>query len=273
MPEGHTIHRAAQDQSPLLVGTKPKIIAPDGRYTAEAKLITGRELTRIEPLGKHLFYHFDRPGRSTLHVHLALFGKLRLHKGEPPEAKGAIRYRLTTPKVALDLHGCRTADLLTPDEAQLIRDRIGPDPLDPKADAETVWQRISKSKAPIATLLMDQKVLSGVGNIYRAEVLFLHRVHPLTRGKELTRKQFDAIWAELVRLMKIGVKYNKIITISRDYAKDVHGKTFSRLSGRDRFYIYKADICPFSGGPVEKVELAGRTCWWSPQWQDGGGEA
>ncbi|MEL7240343.1 MAG: DNA-formamidopyrimidine glycosylase family protein, partial [Planctomycetota bacterium] len=238
MPEGHTIHRAAQDQKPLFEGTKPTIIAPDGRYTKEAKKLSGKTITKIEPVGKHLFYHFDVRSPSILHVHLALFGKLRVYKNidkkPAPEPKGALRYRLSTKTDALDLHGCRTADLKTEDEVAAVKARLGPDPLDPKADAERVWKRISKSAAPIGTLLMNQEVVAGLGNIYRAEVLFRQQVHPLVRGKDVTREQFDAIWADSVALLKIGVKYNKIITVSREHAKEVHGKTFSRLGGRER---------------------------------------
>ena len=65
------------------------------------------------------------------------------------------------------------------------------------------------------------------------------------------------------------MRYGKIITVSREYAKDALGKTFSRLNGRGRFYIYKHDVCPFSGGPVETFELAGRTVYFSPEWQGG----
>ena len=267
MPEGHTIHRAARDQKPLFEGEAPAVIAPDGRYTKEAKKLSGKTLTRIEPVGKHLFYHFDVPGLSILHVHLALFGKLRVHKRPAPEPRGALRYRLSTDTHALDLHGCRTADLVSDAEHAAIKNRLGPDPLDPSADAERVWQRISKSAAPIGKLLMDQAVLSGLGNIYRAEILFRQQVHPLLKGRDVSRTQFDGLWADSVSLLKLGVKYNRIITVTPEHAKQTHGKTLGRLAGRERWYIYKQEWCPFTGGPVEAFDLAGRTCYVSPQWQ------
>ena len=246
--------------------------APDGRHAAEAGALDGRTLHGIEAVGKHLFYRFDGPPPNLLHVHLALFGKFRLHDlaGGLPEPRGAVRYRLVSSRNALDLCGCRTAELLDSDAADAILARLGPDPLDSKADAEKVFSRISKSVAPVGGLLMNQAVISGLGNIYRAEILFRQKVHPLVRGRDLGRERFDDIWADAVALLKIGVRYGKIITVSREYAKRELKKTFSRLNGRERFYIYKHDACPFTGGPVETFEMAGRTVYFSPKWQGEG---
>ena len=271
MPEGHTIHRAALDQRPHFAGKRVKVTAPDGRNAADAEHLDGRTLKAIEPVGKHLFYHFGGKsggGPASVHVHLALFGKLRLHaKAEPPEPKGAVRMRFTTRQAALDLHGCRTVELLDDEAIAELKDRLGPDPLDPKADAERVWTRISKSKAPIAGLLMDQAVVSGLGNIFRAEILFRQRIDPHRLGKELTREQFDRLWADAVLLLNVGVKQDRIITVTKQFAKERYGKTFSKLARRERWYAYKQPACPFTGGPIETYELGGRTVYWSPRWQ------
>ena len=269
MPEGHTIHRAAKDQRPLVVGKTLQVTAPDGRYVDEAKHLDKRTITEIEPIGKHLFYRFDAKPPNVLHVHLALFGKFRTFDGDPPEPKGAVRYRLAADDATLDLHGCRTADLIDDEEVEAIRDRLGPDPLDPKADVERVRRRIGKSSAPIAGLLMDQSVVSGLGNIFRAEILYRQRVPTRAAGKELTDDQFNRIWVDAVALLKVGVKQGRIITIPKSFAKERHGKTFSKLRNRERFLIYKQPTCPFTGAAVETYELAGRTVYHVPSWQTG----
>ena len=229
----------------MLVGNRVVVTAPDGRCVGDAEVLDGRIVTGVSPLGKHLFYHFDGGGRDALHVHLALFGKFRLFdERPPPEPRGAVRLRLDTGTHALDLHGCLVSEAIDAEAVRAIRDRIGPDPLNPKADAEIVWRRISKSSAPIAGLLMDQKVISGLGNIYRAEVLFRQKVPPLMKGKELSREQFDGLWRDSVDLLKIGVRYNRIITVTRDYGKAAFGKTYARLGGRERWYVYKKPACP-----------------------------
>ena len=150
MPEGHTIHRAAKDQTPLLVGQALAVTAPDGRYTAEAAALDGRTLSAIEPVGKHLFYHFDGPSPNVVHVHLALFGKFRVHNlgRESPEPKGAVRYRFVGNGHALDLHGCRVAELIDDAAVNAIKKRLGPDPLDPKADGGSSVRAHQKEHGP-----------------------------------------------------------------------------------------------------------------------------
>jgi len=60
---------------------------------------------------------------------------------------------------------------------------------------------------------MDQSILAGVGNVYRCEVLYRHRVDPFRPGKEIRRSTWDAIWADLSRLLPLGVVFNQIITM------------------------------------------------------------
>jgi endonuclease-8 len=268
VPEGHSIHRAARDQKPWLVGKRIQLTAPDGRCQEVASRLNGRELRRIEPVGKHLFYHFVGDEPHIVHVHLALLGNFRHYKGDAPEPRGAVRLRFDSGDHVLDLHAARTAELLDDEAVHAIKARIGPDPLHPKADAEAVWRRIRKSPAPLGTLLMNQAVVSGIGNIYRSELLFRRRVHPRSPGRSLPRETFDELWRDTVDLMKIGVRYGKIITVDRDFAKKQYGKTFSKLKRREQFYVYKQPTCLMTGGPIETFDLANRTVYVSPQWQD-----
>jgi formamidopyrimidine-DNA glycosylase len=270
VPEGHTIHRAARDQRPVLIDRALRVTAPDGRHPDAADRLDGRRITAIDPVGKHLFYRFDGKEPETLHVHLALFGKLILRTGRhypPPEPRGALRFRLDTGQASLDLHGCRTTELIDPPEVEAIKDRLGPDPLLPGTDPERAWARISRSRAPIAGLLMDQSVISGLGNIYRCEVLFRRRIDPHLPGRDLPRDAFDALWQDAKALLAVGVRYDRIITVSREYAKQSFGKTYAKLARRERWYVYKKPTCPFTGEPIEQYELANRTVYWSPAWQ------
>ena len=75
MPEGHTIHRAARDQRPMLAGRTLAVASPQGRFAAGAALLDGSACRAIEAYGKHLLYDFE--GERTLHVHLGLFGSFR----------------------------------------------------------------------------------------------------------------------------------------------------------------------------------------------------
>ena len=104
---------------------------------------------------------------------------------------------------------------------------------------------------------MDQSVFAGVGNVYRAEVLFLLGIHPERAGNEITQDEFDSIWSKLVELLEIGVKYNRIIIAD---PKEI-GKPRSRMSREERLLIYKHRVCTSCDGPVTWWELGARKAY------------
>ncbi len=183
MPEGHTLHRLALEHRRLLVGRTLRASSPQGRFAEGAALIDGSVLRRADAYGKHLFHDYGA-GRH-LHVHLGLYGKFVSHAVPAPEPWGALRLRLEAPETYADLRGATACELLTRAEVRAILDRLGPDPLRRGADPEQAWRRISRSRAPVAGLLMDQSVVAGIGNVYRAELLFRHRVDPYLAGRDL----------------------------------------------------------------------------------------
>ena len=119
------------------------------------------------------------------------------------------------------------------------------------------WARISRSRSGIGKLLLDQSIIAGVGNVYRAEVLFIRRIHPDRPGRSFDRQEFDALWQTLVSLMKLGVKYNRIITA--DPAKI--GKSRGKMKRDERLLVYKKADCPECGFAVASWELGMRTIY------------
>lgn len=272
MPEGHTVHRVARDHRKLFAGQPLAVGSPQGRFLSESKRLSGAELLEVEAHGKHLFYTWN--GRKTseapriLHIHLGLYGKLRLHRkridGAWPEPRGAVRLRVEGPDAAFDLNGPNRCELLTPGETETLRERLGPDPLRPDADPERVWRRIHRSRAPIGTLLLNQSVIAGVGNIYRSEALHLLGVHPERPGAQLERDEFDRLWESLVELMSIGVRLNRIVIADPQQI----GKPRSRMTRDERLRIYKKPACPDCGGPVTSWTLGARQAYACPACQE-----
>lgn len=242
MPEGHTIHRLARDHTRDYVGQKLKVSSPQGRFADGAKELTGRKLDSIEAYGKHLFYRWKKSGKkpaTTLHIHLGLYGKFRTHKLPAPEPVGAVRVRMIGEQKMFDLRGPTRCELLDNEAMQAILDRLGPDPLRKDADPTAAWAKITKSRKAIGALILDQAVIAGVGNVYRAEVLHLLGIHPDRPGKEVSRAEFDELWKLLVDLLKTGVKYNRIIVAD---PKDI-GKPASKMNREERLLVYKHDWC------------------------------
>ncbi len=173
----------------------------------------------MEAHGKHLFIRF---GDLWVHVHLGLFGKWRISPGAAPDVRGQIRLRLLNDSSYAELRGPTVCELLDDESKKAAVARIGPDPIK-KSDPTPAWNRVERSNAAIGALLMDQKVFAGVGNIYRAEVLFRHNISPYRPGKHLSRNEFDAVWDDLVVLMTQGTKRGRIDTVRTRASPGHHG--------------------------------------------------
>lgn len=270
MPEGHTVHRNARQLARHVGGRRLRAASPQGRFAAGAAALDGMVMEKAEAWGKHLLLRFDAPRGSDrfLHVHLGLYGSWTLGSGEPPEPRGALRLRLLAE--AEEPAATTWADLRGPTACELMDDvgraallaRLGPDPLRPDADPEAAWDRVHRSRQPVAALLMDQAVLAGVGNVYRAEVLFRARLAPLLPGTAVPRDTWDHVWDDLTVLMRAGVRAGNIVTTDRAHRDRVSGPA----RREDRFYVYRRDglPCRLCGTPVQVTDLVARRLYWCP---------
>ena len=258
MPEGHTIHRIASDHEKWFVGQRLAVYSPQGRFEEEAQQLTGKKLVDVTAHGKHLFYHWGR--NRIVHVHLGLYGKFRLHKNPAPEPQGAVRLRVMGRERSFDLNGPNCCELIDQEGFREIKERLGQDPLRDDADFEKVWERFRRSRASVGSLLLNQTLIAGVGNVYRAELLFLLKIHPETPAQSLSRERVEQLWDLTVDLLKTGVRYNRIITVERAQTN----KPLSRLNSSERLHIYKRSHCPRCEGQVKSWILANRKIYACP---------
>ncbi|MBK3636047.1 Fpg/Nei family DNA glycosylase [Streptomyces asoensis] len=266
MPEGHTIHRLAQDYARFT--RRPlEVSSPQGRFTPSAELLAGASLTRTEAHGKHLFLGFA--GGRWIHIHLGLFGKVTFGPAPAPPPTDTVRLRLAGPTGYVDLRGPTTCALITDDEKRAIHGRLGPDPLRADADPAAAYARIARSRTTIAALLMDQKVIAGVGNVYRAEVLFRHGIDPYRAGRDVTPTEWDAIWTDLVALMRDGVRDNRIDTVRPQHTPQAMGRPPRVDDHGGEVYVYRRthQPCHLCGDTVRTADLAARNLFWCPTCQ------
>ena len=232
MPEGHTIHRLARRHARLLVGQRVSVDSPQGRFEEGARLLDGRVLDATDAWGKHLFHRYDD---LWLHVHLGLYGKFR--DGALPAARPRARCGCGCSEEDALARAAR-ADRVRGADRRRARPRcwrrLGPDPLRRRPDADAFLPGCCAAARPIGTLLMDQSVVAGVGNVYRAEVLFRQRLDPFRPGREHDPAELRAVWDDLVVLLRAGVRAGRIVT--------THPDDRERPSGRprrvDAHYVY-----------------------------------
>lgn len=249
MPEGHTIHRLAQDHASWFAGRKVNVTSPQGRFADAAALLDGTVLTGTDAHGKHLFHHYE-DGRS-VHIHLGLFGKV-LHQTDPAATpRDTVRYRVRGQEAAIDLVGATACELVTIDEVDAIVARLGPDPIRADADPDRAYAALQRRTVGIGRALLDQQVLAGVGNVFRAEVLFVHGIHPDVPAREISREQWDAIWGTLVAWLRLGVQRQRIVTVDPS-------ETPRSGAAHEATYVYRKQHCPRCGDQVRRWDLGGR---------------
>ena len=223
-------------------------------------MIDGQNLLRCEAWGKYLFCRFD-DGR-VLHVHLGLIGKLR--PAEHVAVPGpTIRLRLENDQHVWHLTGPARCELITTDEQRAITARLGADPLRRTADVVTARHRFAASNKEIGALLLDQTVIAGVGNVYRAELLFILGIHPQRRAWQLSDDEFAEMWATLAGLLRIGVRLNRIVTTT----PSLIGRSRPRMDADDRLYVYHRTHCRVCSTELRTIELGGRPIQFCPTCQ------
>jgi len=262
MPEGHTVHRTAKHFSKFFLGKPVEITSPQGRFT-ESSLVSGQELLSSEAFGKQLYLGFED---GTIRIHLGIYGKWRFqgYQGAPPDPLGQVRARFLTADQVADVVGPTACEVL--DGAQVIdkQSKLGADPLRIDSGDNELQHLLTKarsSKAVIGQLLMDQSVIAGIGNVYRAELLFRAGLNPYTPSHLVPSEVLTMIWFDAVMLMKIGVRTG--IMLTRD------GYLSGRPATADRYFVYKREALPCrSCGNSIAIELLNtRKLYWCPTCQ------
>ena len=265
MPEGHSVHRVANTFRSDYLNSRVSIFSPQGRFESDAKLISGRTLIESTAIGKQLFLGFDN--ELTLRIHLGIYGKWNFYKvpvTKAPEVWGQVRARFGVKTASADLRGPTVCEVIDQDGVNLVLKRLGPDPLNPDptgAEALKFVSKVKSSRAPIGAALMNQAVISGIGNVYRAELLFRAGLNPKTPGDRLLESQILAIWDDCVKLMRIGVK--KGVMLTRD----------DFLTGRvlvaDRYLVYKREglHCRVCTKKVVMEQFLARKLYFCPKCQ------
>ncbi|MEL0290915.1 MAG: DNA-formamidopyrimidine glycosylase family protein [Aquiluna sp.] len=235
MPEGHTVHRIAKRFQKEFLGSALEISSPQGRFT-DAELVSGRPLKKSEAWGKQLFLHFDD---LAIRIHLGIYGKWRFTKGDTPEVVGQVRARFQVPGITADLRGPTACEVLDGQGVKGVQARLGPDPLRPDRkghERQRFVEKLTSRKTAVGQQLMDQSVIAGIGNVYRAELLFRAGMNPHTPGTGVPREQAERIWEDSLQLMPIGVRTGLMLT-REGYLK-------GRPKLADRYYVYKREGLP-----------------------------
>ena len=228
-------------------------------------MLDRRPLEAMDAWGKHLFYFFE--GRRVLHVHLGMDGRFRrqrLADGDPRPARRSTWLRLSSPELSVDLDTPKVCELIDVVHQRSIVGRLGPDPLR-GGDGSGVAALLPSRQDPIGVALLDQSLVAGIGNVYRAEILYACRMHPERPACSVGADEWARIWATAADMLEAGVRdRGQIRTVDRRDTK---------VRDRRRVYVYGQRMCAHCGSPIRVWDLAGRTAYacetCQPRWEAG----
>jgi formamidopyrimidine-DNA glycosylase len=216
--------------------------------------VEGRRIDKLGRRGKYLVWELE--DEAYLLLHLRMTGTLLLNPPEcPPHTR--VTFDLEDGELQfVDPRRFGTGELALGHEAldDFFARRLGVEPFEPEFTGEHLYELARHSRAPIKAMLLDQKRIAGVGNIYADEALFRARIHPLRLANRINRRQASALRDAVVETLELGIE-SKGATI--DDFRDPEGVSGSF---QDRFLIHlrEGEPCVRCGRPVRKLRAAGR---------------
>ncbi len=248
------------------------ISSANGRMGQTNQRGTDLEDPIFDDAGENSLTSIGAPRKARVHVRMSEQTK-GLDDGDaddewPPPVVGQVRLRLLTDATCADLRGPTACVLQTPDEMLATVAKLGPDPLvgDPAEGEERFVRTVRRKPTPIALLLMDQSVVSGIGNVYRAEMLYRARLEPHTPGRDVPEEVVRELWRDWVRLLSIGVETGQMMAMDGLTGDDYRAAMASR---DDRHWVYhRAGLpCRVCGTEIALEEIGARKLYWCPYCQ------
>lgn len=268
MPEGDSYTRAAAIARRVLEGQRVVAVAgvPDIRRRSER--VVGHVVSEVRTAGKHLL--FDLTSGWTIHVWLGMPGRVvvagetsRSQVGERGSGSGvaetgAIRLRLETTLGTVTVIAAPTVEIERRRVIDAALARLGPDVLADPFDWDAYAERCARvgPTRPVIDVILDQRVLAGIGNVYKNEVLFLERIHPLTPWGTLTPAEIEALARRAIALMSPNATRP--------------GRNTTGTPGRDEWVYGRAgQPCRRCRSPIRSAELGSplRRTYWCPSCQ------
>lgn len=260
MPEGDTIHRLAEKVRGAVLGKAVIAFSTHNLPDAIARTVVGHVVSDVAARGKNLLIRFD-DGR-TLHVHLRMLGRVIVRRGAP------VKTTSRAPQLVLDVAGASVRGSRIPvlrllragaeERAPDLRS-LGPDLLSPDFDEDEALRRLRGiARRPIGDAVMLQRVVAGIGNVYKSEVLFLERIDPRTPVATLDDDVLRALLRRARALLQANVKGGPRVTRN------------SLAGPRTWVYLRARKACFACGAAIATIRQGappGRTTYFCPRCQ------
>jgi formamidopyrimidine-DNA glycosylase len=229
-------------------------------------ILEGRTITDIGRYGKYLLIHFDD---ITLVSHLRMEGKFYYKEADNPKEKHEHIIFYFTNGMTLRYHDTRkfgTMDIVQTNDLYSEKSplsNLGLEPFDKRATVTYFQQKIRNKRIPVKGILLDQTILTGLGNIYVDEVLFLSHLHPETKATELTKLDIKNILLNSTKVLNKAIKLGG--TTIRSYTSSL-GVT-GRFQNELYVHMRKGEKCKVCNTEIVKSKVVGRGTYICPKCQ------
>ncbi len=256
LPEVETTVRGLQD----LAGSRiERVAVNDRRLHVPRERLVGRVLSRIERQGKYIVCGLS--DGSSLRVHLRMSGRL-VRLASQSERKYT-RFSLLLDRGRLDFVDPRRLGTVEYSQDSLPAS-VGIDPTERAFTRQRLGGIVSGSRAPIKVLLMDQRRIAGIGNIYAAEALFAARIDPRRPGKSLSTKEIAAVHRAVRSVLaeaigRLGTTLGKSVSDYRQSSGESGGF-------QERLHVYSRnrEACHRCGTTIDRIKQGGRSTYFCP---------
>lgn len=241
----------------------PKSVFPSERIVRER--IVGTKIKSVERRAKLLIFHLSN--NYKIIFHLKISGRLLIRKeGDPPDDFTHHVFRLSKSRELrfADLRKFGYIKVLSEMAKDEELEKFGPEPLSDQLDGRKFYELIKDRRKPIKLILMDQGIISGVGNIYANEALFLAKIHPERKASNLSAEEATRLYEKIERVLEEGLKYRGA---SDSTYLDAYGK---KGQYQEHFRVYTRESKPClgkCGGLIKYKKLGGRGTFFCPSCQ------
>ena len=216
------------------------------------------KINSISRRGKYIL--MQTSNNFKLVIHLRMTGKLIFETDlakTSDHARAELVFSDNTKLIFNDIRTFGKIQILKINEKIEALQKLGVEPLSDNFDTRYLKNKLKNRKAPIKNILLDQRVIAGLGNIYVAEILFRSKIDPRIPGNKLKKKKLESIVSETKKVLQEAIKYNGT-TIS-DY-RSVEDKTGEF---QNFLKVYRKENCE-CGHQIKKIKQAGRSTYYCP---------
>ena len=265
MPEFPEVHTITNDLKKYITGFKINKIILNPKYTLPN--LKNKTIKNVKQVAKNIVLELD--SEQFLVLHLAMTGRILLRKDRNINDKW-VKITLEISKnnktyylKFSDMREFGKVQLLDKKQFKELTQKYGPTPLDDSLTSKEFLRIIRSKNTNIKNILLDQRLISGIGNIYATDALFLAKIDPKTKTKNINLEMTEKLLKNLRLILEEAIK-NRGSTLPDGMYVDIFGKPGLYQKW---FKIYMKHKCPECGGKVEYFKLNGRGTYWCPHCQ------